>query len=356
MEDGFGQQHQPWSQQTQPPNEQHSTPLPHARSTVPLWLGQSIAGSPSANVPGQWKDVGVQSTAREGLLGSGARYDLSSLMNSLKSTHMYPAMIQLLMQCAPHLIQMNPFNGEMTIDLETADDITFSMLDRSIRMLVMSSREPPPYYYVPEFYSYGTPPWGDFPSQEIPQANPRLSSLFVPLTQADIHEASTVTAPLPIIENSIRTTTTTTTATTSEDLGRPIQVKDEANETASEERPKSPKPFPCKECDEKFLNRFELSKHMRTHTPEKSFACSECGKEFRHTGSLKDHLFIHTGQKPYKCEYEDCTKSFSQASNLRRHKRIHTGDKPYKCSKCGRAFNQSSNLKQHLLGHSAGRY
>lgn len=55
------------------------------------------------------------------------------------------------------------------------------------------------------------------------------------------------------------------------------------------------RPFSCCECGETFGRRFNLKRHMRTHTGETPFVCSVCGQSFKQGQNLKKHMRVHEG-------------------------------------------------------------
>src|SRR3990167_3994265 len=59
-----------------------------------------------------------------------------------------------------------------------------------------------------------------------------------------------------------------------------------------------PRPHVCSDCGAVFARRWDLTRHLRTHTGKKPYACSDCGTAFSRQSSLTVHLRTHTGEKP----------------------------------------------------------
>lgn len=55
------------------------------------------------------------------------------------------------------------------------------------------------------------------------------------------------------------------------------------------------RPFSCSECGEEFGRRFNLKRHMRTHTGERPFTCAVCARSFKQRKNLLKHTRLHTG-------------------------------------------------------------
>jgi len=50
------------------------------------------------------------------------------------------------------------------------------------------------------------------------------------------------------------------------------------------------KPSCCQECEKRFSDPNNLTRHMRTHTEGKPFGCQECGKRISHSNHLTMHM------------------------------------------------------------------
>lgn len=54
---------------------------------------------------------------------------------------------------------------------------------------------------------------------------------------------------------------------------------------------------------------------------EKPFSCPECGKCLRRKFDLKKHMLSHSSVRPYACVY--CPKSYTRKTHLNRHLLTH---------------------------------
>ena len=88
--------------------------------------------------------------------------------------------------------------------------------------------------------------------------------------------------------------------------------------------------------------KWEKQPHKSTH--------SQCNKSFRQSQHLTRHLITHTGEKSHNCA--QCSKSFTDAGTLKRHLLTHSGEKAHNCLQRSKSFNQAGDLEIRLLTHS----
>ena len=84
------------------------------------------------------------------------------------------------------------------------------------------------------------------------------------------------------------------------------------------------KEYLCSTCGFKALRKFNLNKHIETHSrepkpkkPKKQHECVHCKQKFQQIGHLKTHLKTHTTVKlsaEHKCE--QCNKTFAHNKTL----------------------------------------
>ena len=109
--------------------------------------------------------------------------------------------------------------------------------------------------------------------------------------------------------------------------------------------------YTCRVCQETFILRGDLDRHMDSHWGQKRYSCDLCPKSFDGKRTLINHKLTHTkDRKRYPCDL--CDKSFSLNEHLQTHRRRHTGEKPFSCEICQKSFTAYSTLYNHRKTHA----
>ena len=99
------------------------------------------------------------------------------------------------------------------------------------------------------------------------------------------------------------------------------------------ENPVTSASFVCSFCDVDFISNEELMLHLQYHNATKPYFCTECDNRYMNKSGLKRHVATH-GNEELKFNCNKCDYTCDNKRNLTNHVFADSSDKPFICKKC----------------------
>ncbi|KAH8297129.1 hypothetical protein KR044_005220, partial [Drosophila immigrans] len=105
-------------------------------------------------------------------------------------------------------------------------------------------------------------------------------------------------------------------------------------------------PYLCDVCQKGFSHASKLRMHQnRFHSKYTRWKCDMCSYCSPNKWDLKRHIASHSGERNYTCEL--CGVSIKSSSSLAVHRRTHL-DPTIKCPYCPKEYRENYLLKCHV--------
>ncbi|KAG4080620.1 hypothetical protein HA402_006221 [Bradysia odoriphaga] len=139
-----------------------------------------------------------------------------------------------------------------------------------------------------------------------------------------------------------------------------VKVKSAAQKSSKNaDRPK----LTCTSCDQQFVNRTTMEKHLKCHEfgfLQSAYECDICERKIKSKKDLLDHMRKKHAERKYACEL--CGKMFKNPAYVVVHMRVHVVDptksqlfdEPQPCHICGKEFVSKVNYARHIKSHAFG--
>ena len=105
----------------------------------------------------------------------------------------------------------------------------------------------------------------------------------------------------------------------------------------------------CPKCNMYCTTKGNLNQHIDSCLNIRKFECPECKEKFGRKYALDNHMKCkHSDERNYVCEVKGCGNKFKTQSALTKHMKSHSDERTHQCPYCDKTYKTNEGLLCHV--------